>query len=209
MPANCESKKSLNSGRGTSARLPFRVGGLLGRLGGGPPTAAHIGVYLLCMVGLAAVALVLTLRLNAQIDAVRVQASEASSDLGRVSTQAAVAAQVPSGNTPVSIRATATTQALIANLQRDSSGSSVVLTTLHAQASATQPGKESADALGLGLHGTYPNVKRVLAATADRYANVMFDRISFRRGASPADIDVALFVTMDRPPVASARPVTR
>ncbi len=156
------------------------------------------------MAFLAVVAWVLTAHLEARVRALRANISKVDRQLKPVLPEGVAHAESPPADMTIVNRPATTTQALIASLQRDSLESSVELTTLHAQPSATQGAPDSSEVLHLGLHGTYPNVKRVLAATADRYSDSTLDRISLRRGAAGAGVDVTLLVTLGRPPFAAA-----
>ena len=98
---------------------------------------------------------------------------------------------------------------LIAGLQRDALEASVTPTTLHAQPSTPTRARGATEVLSLVLHGTYPNVKRVLAATADRHPGLSVDRLSLRRSIASSDIDAALIVTLGIAPPEAARPASR
>ena len=83
-------------------------------------------------------------------------------------------------------------QPVVAELQRSSSGASATLGGVQLQQRAATPEQLGRAELTVSLRGSYPNLKRVLAETLDRFPNLTLRRIHLRRTAAPTELEASV-----------------
>ena len=134
------------------------------------------------------------------------RAVDLNSQLARLNAQAADATVARSGEQPVRRNFTyrlpraSLTAPLLEELRRAASEAGVTLSALTSDARAPTERTLGRLQIAVVLRGSYPAVKAAMAHVAARFPNLVFQRVSVRRLATPTDVEARVDVVLPSPP---------
>ena len=94
--------------------------------------------------------------------------------------------------------------AIVRELQRASADVGVAFVSVSSTPRAATPQTLGRTELSVSLRGAYPKLKTVLAQTLDRFPNLLVQRLTLRRMATPVDLEARVDLVLLARPVAAA-----